>query len=89
MSVKGSHRLVVGSMIAMGLVGIVLGIVTMDGFQSSASGDLVISSIMGSGISLATILVGTVSLLGLEFARMTSRRPKHARVAAASVAAHA
>jgi hypothetical protein len=89
MSRKESHWLAIGSLVATGLIGIVLGIVTMNGFQSSVSGDLVISSTMGGGIGLATVLVATVALLRLEFAPMTRRRPKHARVTGASVAARA
>ena len=89
MSVKGSHRLAVGSIVATGLVGIVLGIVTMNGFQSPVGGDLVISSAVGGGISLAAVLAGASALLGLELARMRSRQPKHARMTGASVAARA
>jgi hypothetical protein len=89
MSVKGIHRLAAGSLIAMGLTGMILGIVTLDGFGSSASGDLVISSTMWSGMSLATMLVGAVALLSLALAHVTSRRPKHARLAGTPVAADA
>jgi hypothetical protein len=89
MSVKGIHRLAVGSLIAMGLVSMILGIATLDGFESSASGDLVMSSTIWSDMILATMLVGAVALLSLALAHVTSRRPKPARVTGASVAADA
>jgi hypothetical protein len=73
----------------MGLIGMILGIVTLDGFESSASGDLVMSSTMWSGMILATMLVGAVALPSLALAHMASRRPKHAMVTGASVAADA
>jgi hypothetical protein len=85
----GSHLVVIGSLIAMGLVSMILGIVTLDGFESSASGDLLMSSTMWSGVSLAILMVGAAALLGLALAHVTSRRPKHARVTRASVAADA
>jgi hypothetical protein len=74
MNRRRSHWLNTGATVATGLVGIILGIVTLNGFQGSGSGDLVVSSTMGSGVSLALVLAGTLALLSLDLAHATSRR---------------
>lgn len=89
MNRNGSHWLAISWIVATGLISIILGIVTMNGFQSSASGDLMISSTMWSGVSLAILLVGTLALLSLDLAHVMRRRPRRARMTGASNAAHA
>ena len=75
---------VVVAVVATGLVSIILGVATLSGFQSSGSGDLVVSSTMGGGLNLAIMLVGTLALLSLELAHRSGRRARHARVAVAA-----
>jgi hypothetical protein len=84
-----SHWLAIGSIVATGLVSVILGIVTLQGFRSSASGDLVISPTMVSWISLAMVLVGTLVLLRLELEHVTSRRTSDARWTRVSAPARA
>lgn len=84
-----NHWLVIGSIAAAGLVNIILGVATLNGFQSSGSGDLVVSSTMGSGLNLAIVVVGILALLSLELAHVTRCWPVRAKVIRASCAAHA
>ena len=84
-----NHWLVIGSIAAAGLVSIILGVATLNGFQSSGSGDLVVSSTMGSGLDLAIVVVAMLALLSLELTHVGSRRPRHARVTTDIDAAHA
>jgi hypothetical protein len=77
----GSHWLAIGSIVATSVVTIMMGIATLNGFESSASGDLVVPSAVGSGLNLAILLAGTLVLLSLEVGQVRSRRARHATLA--------
>ena len=72
------HKRVVGAIAAAGLAGMGLAIALLNGFRSSTSSDLAVSSKLGIWLSLATLLVGVLILLHLERARAIGRRPGHA-----------
>ncbi len=84
-----NHWLVIGLIAAAGLVSIILGVATLNGFESSGSGDLVVSSTMGSGLNLAIVVVVMLALLRLELAHVTRSGRSHAKVIRAAYAAHA
>lgn len=71
-----SYRLLVGSMVAAGLAGIILGAVSAAGFSGLVVGDSIASP--ASGLNRAILLVGGLMLLGLEMAHIASRRPRPA-----------
>ena len=76
------QRLAVGAIVATGLTGILLVIVSLNGFQNPSTGDVAISSMGGRLLSLAILLVGMLGLLSLELTH-TMRRLQHAAVASA------
>lgn len=77
----GSHWLGIGSIVATVLVALIAGRATLDGFQSSASGDLAVPAPLGGGLNLAILLVGTLVLVCLELGHVRSRRARQATLA--------
>jgi cytochrome bd-type quinol oxidase subunit 2 len=70
-----SHWLLAGSILASGLIGIALGVAALSGFPNSKGGDSPAS--LGTGLAPAMLLVGVMTLLGLEVAHVIRRRPAH------------
>ena len=75
---KVSTWLVIGAIVTLGLVSIVLSIATLNGFRS-AGGDLLVSPAMANGMNLA-LLLGSIVILGLEFAHVRHLRQRRAPV---------
>jgi hypothetical protein len=67
------HLLAVGCVVAAGVLAIVAAAITLEGFRGSGSGDLVVSSAMGNGLSLALLLLSTLALLFLVLRYLPSR----------------
>jgi predicted lysophospholipase L1 biosynthesis ABC-type transport system permease subunit len=76
---KVSTRFAIGAIATLGLISIVLSIVTLSGLWSQGSGDLLVSPAMANGMNLA-LLVGSIVILGLEFAHVRRLRRRHAPV---------
>lgn len=75
---KRRRELVVGSIVAAGVAAIILSVVSLTGFASPAGGDLMVTPI--SGLTLATLLVGMLTLLSLEMAHVSNRQARHVMV---------
>ncbi len=71
MNRKRSRWLVVGSMFAAGVAGIILSVFSLSGFARAVGGDSMATPL--SGLSLATLLVGGLALLSLELTHVSSR----------------
>ena len=76
MNRERSRWLVIG-LIVTSLTGTVLGVVTLNGFGGTPSGDLVVSSTAATSNLL--LALGALLFLGLEYAHIHSRRPRRAR----------
>lgn len=71
---RAGHRVGLGFVVAAGAVGIAAAAMTLSGFRGSGSGDLVVSSAMQDGLSLALALFASLGLLFLGLVRLPSRR---------------
>lgn len=69
-------------MVAAGVASIILSVVSISGFANPAGGDSIAMPL--SGLTLATLLVGALTLLGLEMAHAASRWARLATVARAA-----
>ena len=77
MARKHSGRFLVGAVVT-GLATILLTLVALHGLPAPPSGDLVASTAIGTSMSLAVLLVGTLAILSLELVHLLSRRLVHA-----------
>lgn len=68
------YMLAAGCVVAAGAIAIVAAAMTLNGFQDSAGGDVVVSSAMGKGLSLALVLFATLPVLVLCLRRLPSCR---------------
>jgi hypothetical protein len=73
----------IGSIVALGMVSVLLSIGTLAGFQSSSAGDLIVTSTPGSWMSVTILLTGTLALVSLELVRVKLGRQRHASLAGA------
>ena len=71
---KQIGRFLIGAVVATGLGTILLTLVALRGFESPASGDLVVSTALGTSVCLAILLVGSFAILSLELAHLMRRR---------------
>jgi hypothetical protein len=74
---RGRSRWLVIGLIVTSLTGTVLGVVTLNGFGGTPSGDLAASSTAATSNLL--LALGALLFLGLESAHIHSRRPSRAR----------
>ena len=76
MNRESSHWLLAGSILASGLIGMVLSIASLGGFPNGAAGDTPVS--LGNGLAMTTLLAGAAAMLGLELRHVSRRRPADA-----------
>lgn len=74
MNRKRSHWLAMGLLLTTATTSLVLAAMTMAGFADAAAGDVSVSEATSSAAWLATVLVGSLVLIGLELLHSSSRR---------------
>ncbi len=68
------YWLLLGAVVATGLVTAFLAVASLNPYQNPSTGDILAAPAIANSLTLAILLVGSIVLLGLELARETRRR---------------